>query len=153
MGSQQVIARESKSPRMGHPGTYKGGWKDPAALVSTLSPVVSVVVAVVVSIAAIAVGIVGLAVSALVAFAVLVFVAALVAHPVLVAARTLPVVVLEFEAVGALSIGLPDAKAVTIRRRSDALRLHRAHLFWVTRVRGWISAGNCKAHHSGHRGR
>ena len=109
---------------MGHPGTYKGGWKDPAALLSTLSPVVSVVVAVVVSIAAIAVGIVGLAVSALLAFAALVFVAALVAHPVLVSARVFSVVVLEFEAAAALSIGLPDAKAVAIRRRSDALRLH-----------------------------
>ena len=137
---------------MGHPGTYKGGWKDPAALLSTLSPVVSVVVAVVVSIAAIALGIVGLAVSALVAFAVLVFVAALVAHPVLVAARIFPVVVLEFEAAAALDVGLPDAKAVTIRRRSDALRLHRAQLLSVTRVRGWISAGNCKALHRGRRG-
>ena len=84
----------------------EGGRKDPAALFSTLSPVITV--------AAIAIGIVGLAVSAFVAFAVLVFVAALIAHPTLVAARVFPIVVLEFESSAALGIGLSDAKAVAI---------------------------------------
>src|SRR5258705_634829 len=106
VGSQQEIAGKSKSSPISQRTREKGrarwnlqgGRKDPAALLSTLSPVVSVVVTVIVAIAAISRGVVGLAVSALVAFAILVFVAALVAHPVLVAAGVFPIVGFKLEA-------------------------------------------------------
>jgi hypothetical protein len=95
------------------PGNLKAR-NDPATLCSILSPVIAVVIVITVTIAAIAIGVVGLAISALVAFAILVFVAAFVAHPVLVAARVFPVIVLEFEAAAALDVGLTDSKAVAI---------------------------------------
>src|SRR4051794_8321147 len=82
--------------------------------VSRLSPVVAVVPAIIVAIAVAAIGAVGAPVSALVAFAVLVFVVAFMAHPVLVAAGVFPVVVLELEAASALGIVLTGAKTVTI---------------------------------------
>src|SRR5579871_1526058 len=54
----------------------------------------------------------GAAVSALVAFAIGLLVLALAAHPVLVAARVFPVVVLEVEAAASLGIELSCARAI-----------------------------------------
>src|SRR5438067_5801197 len=63
---------------------------------------------------AITIGVVSFAVSALVAFAVRVFVVVLVAHPVFKAARVFPVIVLEFEAAAATGVVLSGALAVAI---------------------------------------